>query len=147
MYSKRLKKQQLYFSHIDDRNPLARCDPSEVTMSGKEDDQEKEGQGGQQQDRDSWGNQCEFFLSALGLAVGLGNVWRFPYICYQNGSGTFLIPYFFMLFVIGITGLFLEQSLGQYAQVRHVGTIITNSNSIAGMTNEMELMSKFNNIH
>ena len=70
-----------------------------------------------QEERDSWGNQCEFFLSALGLAVGLGNVWRFPYQAYQNGSGTFLIPYFVMLFAIGITGLFLEQSLGQYAQM------------------------------
>ena len=67
-------------------------------------------------ERENWGNQCEFFLTALGLAVGLGNVWRFPYVCYQNGAGTFLIPYFVMLFAIGITGLFMEQSMGQYAQ-------------------------------
>ena len=66
--------------------------------------------------RDSWGNHCEFFVTSLGLAVGLGNVWRFPYVCYQNGGGTFLIPYVLILFTIGIPGLFLEQSAGQYAR-------------------------------
>ena len=67
--------------------------------------------------RDAWGNYCEFFLSSLGLAVGLGNVWRFPYVCYENGGGAFLFPYLIMLFIVGCPAFFMEQSLGQYGQV------------------------------
>ena len=67
-------------------------------------------------EREAWGNHCEFFLTALGLAVGLGNVWRFPYVCYENGGGSFLIPYFIMLFLVGLPGCFLEMSVGQYGR-------------------------------
>ena len=66
--------------------------------------------------RETWGNQCEFFLTSLGLAVGLGNVWRFPYICYINGGGSFLIPYALMIFLVGMPILFLEFTIGQYGR-------------------------------
>ena len=73
--------------------------------------------GQEDEKRESWGNHCEFFLSSLGLAVGLGNVWRFPYVAYTNGGGSFLIPYILMLFIVGLPAFWVELSIGQYARV------------------------------
>ena len=44
--------------------------------------------------RDAWGNKIEFILASIGLAVGLGNVWRFPYLCQKNGGGLLKNSYF-----------------------------------------------------
>uniref|UniRef100_A0A8D0H2R2 Transporter n=1 Tax=Sphenodon punctatus TaxID=8508 RepID=A0A8D0H2R2_SPHPU len=64
--------------------------------------------------RGQWNNKVEFVLSVAGEIIGLGNVWRFPYLCYKNGGGAFFIPYLIFLFTCGIPVFFLETALGQY---------------------------------
>lgn len=74
-----------------------------------------------QEERENWGSKWEFIFSCIGLSVGIGNVWRFPTLAYENGGGSFLIPYFILLLLIGKPMYYMELALGQFAQRGPVG--------------------------
>ncbi|UCD13049.1 MAG: sodium-dependent transporter [Thermoplasmatales archaeon] len=66
--------------------------------------------------RERWHSRFAFIMAAVGSAVGLGNVWRFPYMCYEYGGGAFFIPFFIALFTCGIPLMILEFTLGHWAR-------------------------------
>jgi len=61
---------------------------------------------------EKWQSRVAFLMASIGSAVGLGNIWRFPYVAYKNGGGAFLIPYFVALFTVGIPLLIAEFAVG-----------------------------------
>lgn len=65
--------------------------------------------------REQWGKGVEFLMSCIAMSVGLGNVWRFPFVALQNGGGAFLIPYLVVLFLVGRPIYYLEMCIGQFA--------------------------------
>lgn len=80
------------------------------TVEKKEDEDE----GVEVEERETWARGIDFFLACVGFSVGLGNVWRFPYLCYKHGGGAFLIPYFISVFLGGIPMFFMEVCIGQF---------------------------------
>ncbi|PIO73356.1 Sodium:neurotransmitter symporter family protein [Teladorsagia circumcincta] len=64
--------------------------------------------------RDRWATKMEFLLAVIGYAVDLGNIWRFPSVCYKHGGGAFLIPYLVMLLIGGLPMFYMELALGQF---------------------------------
>ena len=68
-------------------------------------------------DRGQWGSKAEFILSCVGYSVGIGNVWRFPYLAYKNGGGAFLVPYLIILVLVGKPMYYMETAIGQFARL------------------------------
>jgi len=64
--------------------------------------------------REKWSSSIGFILASIGSAVGIGNIWRFPYIVGENGGGAFLIPYFIAVFLFGMPLMILEFALGRH---------------------------------
>ncbi|MCK5802137.1 MAG: sodium-dependent transporter [Lentisphaeria bacterium] len=71
--------------------------------------------------RESWSGSMGFILAAAGSAVGLGNIWKFPYITGQNGGGAFVLVYLLCILVIGLPVMLCEITLGRHTQRNPVG--------------------------
>ncbi|KAG8036029.1 hypothetical protein G9C98_004608 [Cotesia typhae] len=85
-------------------SPQIRSCNEPVVGVSREDDEERGG----------WGNKLDFLFSCISVSVGLGNVWRFPYLCYKNGGGAFLVTYGIAMVFCGIPIFFQEVAIGQY---------------------------------
>ncbi|KAK7096791.1 sodium- and chloride-dependent taurine transporter-like [Littorina saxatilis] len=71
--------------------------------------------------REQWSRKVDFLFACVGFSVGLGNVWRFPFLCYRNGGGAFLIPYLVAVVLGGIPMFFLEVTVGQFMSEGGIG--------------------------
>ncbi|NOZ93211.1 MAG: sodium-dependent transporter, partial [Acidobacteria bacterium] len=71
--------------------------------------------------RGQWSSQVGFILAAAGSAIGLGNIWRFPYSAGENGGGAFVLVYLLCVIAIGLPVMLLEISLGKATHKDPVG--------------------------
>ncbi|XP_004368760.1 sodium- and chloride-dependent transporter XTRP3 [Trichechus manatus latirostris] len=83
--------------------------------------------------RPLWANPLQFVFACISYAVGLGNVWRFPYLCQMYGGGSFLVPYIIMLIVEGMPLLYLELAVGQRMRQGSIGAWRTISPYLSGV--------------
>jgi hypothetical protein len=89
----------------------AKVYPMDVKSTDGNDLKPEETEGQQKpadEERENWSGKLDFFFSALSFSVGLGAVWRFPYLAFKNGGGAFLIPFLIFLFLFGIPLMYLE---------------------------------------
>lgn len=82
-----------------------------------------------EQKRESWGSKTGFILAAAGSAIGLGNIWKFPYIAGENGGASFIIIYLICIAIIGLPVLIAEILIGRTTQRDPVGAFYKLSNS------------------
>ncbi|XP_034456331.1 sodium-dependent neutral amino acid transporter B(0)AT3-like [Hippoglossus hippoglossus] len=84
-------------------------------------------------ERPQWDNKAQYLLTCIGFAVGLGNVWRFPYLCQIYGGGAFLIPYLIALVFVGLPLLYLELAIGQRLRKGSIGVWNSISPMLGGL--------------
>lgn len=87
--------------------------------------------------REKWSRKIEFLFACIGFAVGYGNFWRFPFKCFKNGGGAFLIPFIICLVFTGIPLFMLELSLGQSSQAGPLKTFKKIAPVFAGIGHAM----------
>ncbi len=92
--------------------------------------------------RQRWTSRTVFILAALGSAVGLGNLWRFPYLAGKYGGGAFLVPYLIALVLVGVPMLMLELAVGQKMQQGAIGSYRKLHHSFGGL-GVLALISSF----
>lgn len=76
---------------------------------------------GNGREREQWGSRIGFVLAAAGSAVGLGNIWKFPFIAGMNGGGAFVLFYIISILIIGLPVMLIEFSIGRRTQLSPVG--------------------------
>ncbi|XP_068584127.1 sodium-dependent neutral amino acid transporter B(0)AT2 [Cebidichthys violaceus] len=84
-------------------------------------------------DRPAWDSKLQYVLAQVGFSVGLGNVWRFPYLCHQNGGGAFMLLYVFLLLFVGVPLFFMELAAGQSIRQGSIGVWKHISPKLAGI--------------
>ncbi|XP_019961508.2 sodium-dependent neutral amino acid transporter B(0)AT2 isoform X1 [Paralichthys olivaceus] len=84
-------------------------------------------------DRPAWDSKFQYVLAQVGFSVGLGNVWRFPYLCHQNGGGSFMVLYVFLLLIVGVPLFFMELAAGQCIRQGSIGVWKHISPKLAGV--------------
>ena len=70
--------------------------------------------------RSEWSSKLGFILASAGAAVGIGNIWKFPYVVGEQGGGAFILLYIIFVFAIGIPLLIAEIMLGRYAGINPI---------------------------
>ncbi|NXF13052.1 S6A17 protein, partial [Smithornis capensis] len=94
---------------------------SVLNVTGEPWDKQKEGDEELDAERPAWNSKLQYILAQIGYSVGLGNVWRFPYLCQKNGGGAYLVPYLVLLVIIGLPLFFLELAVGQRIRRGSIG--------------------------
>ncbi|XP_067432990.1 sodium-dependent neutral amino acid transporter B(0)AT2-like [Thunnus thynnus] len=119
-----------------EKQPLPTDDDKTVTteleVNGYAGDESQQGSS-EPAARAGWNSKIEYFLAQVGFSVGLGNVWRFPYLCHQNGGGAFLLLYVLLMLVVGIPLFFLELAAGQSIRQGSIGVWKYISPKLAGI--------------